>query len=101
IKFAPAIYNWQVSRRILKWYRHLKAIEVEARDPMTPERRHVLMTRLSAIERQIEDVNVPSGYAQSLYDLRGHVELVRRYLEGRAAAPPAIPEPVANIAAAS
>jgi hypothetical protein len=101
IKFAPAIYNWQISRRILKWYRHLKAIEIEAREPLTPERRHVLMTRLGAIEHQIEDVNVPSSYAQSLYDLRGHVELVRRYLEGRAAAPPIVPEPVANIAAAS
>jgi hypothetical protein len=96
IKFAPAIYDWQVSGRILKWYRHLRAIELEARENLTPERRHVLIMRLDAIEHQVADTTVPSGYAQRLYDLRGHIELTRRCLDQARPRAPVAAEPAAS-----
>ncbi|MGE5540612.1 MAG: TAXI family TRAP transporter solute-binding subunit [Gemmatimonas sp.] len=99
IKFAPSIYRWQVSRRILKWYRHLRDIEIEARSELTHERRAVLIDRLDAIARQVADTVVPSGYSQSLYDLREHIEFVRRCVNDGSGHAVGAAEPVVKAAA--
>jgi uncharacterized protein len=83
MKFAPSIYNWQVSGRILKWYRHLRRIEIEVRSDVAPERREELITELDSIQEQVGRIKVPSSYAQSLYELRLHIDLVRRLLTAR------------------
>ena len=70
IRFAPSIYNWQVSNRILKWYRHLRRIEDEVRNEVSPEGRDKLVAELDGIQRQVGRTKVPSSYAQRLYELR-------------------------------
>jgi TRAP transporter TAXI family solute receptor len=81
MKFAPGIYNWQVSRRIVRWYRRLRAIESEAeKDEFSAERRKALIAELDSIQTQVAHVHVPNSYAQSLYHLRGHIDLVRKLI---------------------
>jgi hypothetical protein len=81
MKFAPGIYNWQVSRRIVRWYRNLRRIESEAeKDNFSPERRAALLAELDSIQSQVAHVHVPNAYAQSLYHLRGHIDLVRKLI---------------------
>lgn len=85
MKFAPGVYNWQVSRRIVKWYRDLRRIESEAEKAnFSSERRQALIAELDSIQTQVAHVHVPNAYAQSLYDLRGHIDLVRKLIESRA-----------------
>lgn len=93
IKFAPAIYNWQVSRRIVKWYRRLRLIEMETENDVSQRHRQALVAELDTIQSQVGAINVPSGYAQNLYELRLHVDFVRRLIE----VPPRAPsKPVAE-----
>jgi uncharacterized protein len=85
MKFAPGVYNWQVSRRIVKWYRNLRRIESEAeKDNFSPERRAALIAELDSIQTQVAHVHVPNAYAQSLYHLRGHIDLVRKLINSTA-----------------
>jgi uncharacterized protein len=92
IKFAPAIYNWQVSRRIVKWYRRLRLIEMETDgDDVSPRRRQTLVAELDSIQSQVGAISVPSGYAQNLYELRLHIDLVRRLIEVPQRAAPSKP----------
>jgi TRAP transporter TAXI family solute receptor len=78
MKFAPGLYKWQVSRRILRWYRHLRQIEGEMeKDDISAERRQALIDELDSIQAQVAHVHVPGAYAQSLYDLRVHIGFVR------------------------
>jgi TRAP transporter TAXI family solute receptor len=81
MKFAPGIYNWQVSRRIVRWYRNLRRIEGEAeKEAFSPERRNALIAELDKIQMQVSHIHVPNAYAQNLYDLRGHIDLVRKLI---------------------
>ena len=50
-----------------------------------------LLGELDEIEQKVERVNVPLSYADELYALRSHIQLVRRRLQGAAPPPPAAP----------
>lgn len=78
IKFAPSIYDWHVSERILRWYKRLQAIEAEVRTGPDPERRTQLVIELEALQAHVAKIKVPSGYVQKLYDLRCHIDFVRQ-----------------------
>ena len=82
MKFAPMAYRWQVSRRVLRWYRRLQLIEAETRTDINAERRKELVAELDKIQTQVGHTKVPSSYTQSLYELRLHIELVRRLIDG-------------------
>jgi TRAP transporter TAXI family solute receptor len=84
MKFAPSIYNWQVNRRILKWYRHLRRIEDEVHSDVGPERRDELVAEIDSIQQQVGKTKVPSSYSQSLYQLRLHIDLVRKLISASA-----------------
>lgn len=85
MKFAPGIYDWQVSRRIVKWYRRLRALESEAeKEDLTPDRRAAVVAELDSIQGQVAHLHVPNAYAQRLYDLRGHIDLVRKLIGSEA-----------------
>jgi TRAP transporter TAXI family solute receptor len=80
IRYAPSIYAWQVSRRILRWYRRLRTIEAEARGGASQERRAELVTELDDIQGHVAKIKVPSNYAQSLYDLRFHIDFIKQLI---------------------
>ena len=80
MKFAPMAYRWQVSRRILRWYRRLRAIEAETRTDINAQRRQELIKELDDVQTQVGHTIVPSSYTQSLYELRLHIDLVRRLI---------------------
>jgi uncharacterized protein len=80
IRFAPQIYNWRVRRRIIYWYGELKRLEAAARSASTEEERAARMGDLDRIEAAVDNIPVPLGFADRLYELRQHVELARRRL---------------------
>ena len=78
VKFAPALYNWRIRQRIVSWYRELRRIEAEAED--NPTDIAAALKEIRRVERAINHVAVPLAFANQLYDLRGHLDEVRRRL---------------------
>jgi uncharacterized protein len=79
-RILPSAYNWSIRRRLLYWYRQLKAIEAtivpNGGDDHVGEKLH----ELDRIDHAIQRIRVPLAFSDQLYDLRGHVNLVRQRL---------------------
>jgi TRAP-type uncharacterized transport system substrate-binding protein len=81
-KLAPVLYAWRVRRRIVYWYRELMRVdaEVELEEPLTAERLAELRREVDRIESAVNRLPVPLSFANQLYDLREHVNVVHRRL---------------------
>ena len=75
-RIVPPLYEFRVRSRIFRWYGQLRAIEESQGRREAAE----LGKELDAIEARVEHVTVPLSYADQLYALRGHINLVRRRL---------------------
>ena len=81
LRFAPQIYNWRIRRRIMYWYGELKRLEAAGRERV--ERGGAdrdKLRELDRIEAAVDNIPVPLGFADRLYELRQHIELARRRL---------------------
>jgi TRAP-type uncharacterized transport system substrate-binding protein len=91
-RIVPPLVEFRIRSRVFRWYGQLRALEAE---PLTAEQR---LQRLDEIEARVERISVPLSYADGLYALRSHIQLVRRRLQGTAEAAPhtEIPHSPAN-----
>jgi TRAP transporter TAXI family solute receptor len=80
IRFVPMLFSWRMKRRILYWYRELKNLEGDLYRSATPEFIEQKEQELDHIEEGVRGISVPIQYAADLYNLRDHVEFVRRQL---------------------
>jgi len=76
-RFAPPVYNWQVRRRIYRWYGTLRDIERRAMAAATAAERAEVLNQLDKIERDVGQIQVPLGYAENHYHLRTHIQFIR------------------------
>jgi hypothetical protein len=90
VRFAPQIYNWRVRRRILYWYGKLKSLEAGSRSASSPEEGAAKLRELDRIEAAVDNIPIPLGFSDRLYDLRLHIEGVRRRLIAGTAPAPAV-----------
>jgi uncharacterized protein len=90
MKALPALYVWSVRRRLVYWYRHLTALERSLDAPEAAAHLHAKQAELERIDAAVSRMRIPVYFADQLYDLRGHIDLVRQ----RLAAQP-MPVPVA------
>lgn len=83
-RYLPQLYRWSMRRRLLYWYSQLKALEASLD---TSSENNSLVDKQSEIER-IEDavshIRIPLALADQLYNLRAHIDIVRRRLNPRA-----------------
>jgi TRAP-type uncharacterized transport system substrate-binding protein len=81
-KILPPVYQWRIRRRILRWYKELKRIdlEIELEQP-NAQRLRKLNTTINAIEKDVAQVDVPLSYSDQLYQLRLHITLLQNKLE--------------------
>lgn len=77
IRIVPMLYNWRMRRRILYWYRELKNLEHDLPKTAPAE----LAERMERIEEGVRKISVPIQFSADLYNLRDHVEFVRRHIE--------------------
>jgi TRAP-type uncharacterized transport system substrate-binding protein len=75
-RVVPPLYTFRIRSRIFRWYAQLRAVE-EAQGRRPAEE---LARELDLIESRVGHVTVPLSYADQLYALRGHINLVRRRL---------------------
>lgn len=94
LSFAPTLYGWSVMRRIFRIYGELKFIEAELESGGGIAGRNV-QARLERLEHSANHLRVPVSYAQFLYNLRLHIELVRNRA-ARQSRPDTVTEPAAT-----
>lgn len=92
-RLAPALYRWRVRSRIYRWYGALMAIERDMlEEPPADEREAVrarIEERLDAVESAVNGDKMPLSFADQVYVLRDHINMVRRRLERGVARRPA------------
>jgi TRAP-type uncharacterized transport system substrate-binding protein/HAMP domain-containing protein len=73
----PAAYVWMVRRRLVHWYRHLKALErrLDSGDAVHDTAAH--RAEIERIDGAVRRIRVPHYFSNELYDLRLHIALVR------------------------
>ena len=77
-RVVPPLYEFRVRSRVFRWYRQLREIEEALRTESAP--RAALLDELDRLESKAEHVTVPLSYADQLYALRTHIQLVRQRL---------------------
>lgn len=80
-KIVPPTYRWRVRSRIYRWYKDVKAVDMGWTHEPSPERLSAYLTELDRIEDEVNKISTPLAYADQLYNLRMHINLVRENLE--------------------
>ena len=77
IKLVPPLYAWRIRSRVYRWYGELKFLEQEVAARPSPEQIPALLQRVERIDHAVAQINVPLAYADQLYTLKEHIQLVR------------------------
>jgi len=85
-RMLPPLYEFRVRSRIFRWYGQLRDVE-EGIGTRAPDE---LLRELAGIEQRVERVTVPLSYADELYALRTHIQMVGNRLRAAMAAPEAV-----------
>lgn len=81
-RVVPPLYAFRIRSRVFRWYGQLRALE-EAIGKRAPSD---LRAELDHIEAKVERVHIPLSYADELYALRSHIDMVRGRLPPQSAA---------------
>ncbi|MBI5068137.1 MAG: C4-dicarboxylate ABC transporter substrate-binding protein [Deltaproteobacteria bacterium] len=84
LRTLPGFYRWRIRQRLYRIYGSLLELERDVRTH-GPDERAGLLERLDAIEERADQLRLPVSFADQLYVLREHVQLVRRRLSAHAA----------------
>ena len=85
MRLAPVFYSWSIRRRLLYWYRQLKALE-QRLDMLRPgDDPSVYRADIERIDAGVRRIRVPLAFSDQLYDLRGHIDFVRQRLASNVA----------------
>ncbi|WP_338867693.1 TAXI family TRAP transporter solute-binding subunit [Myxococcus stipitatus] len=79
-RIVPALYQWRIRSRIVRWYARLKEIEIQLDENPGREMLEDMLKRLEEAEREVNRIPMPLSYAENLYFFREHIEVVRRRL---------------------
>lgn len=79
-RIVPPLYEFRVRSRVFRWYAQLRQIE----EGMQTGQATVasLLRDLDELETRVGRIRIPLSYADELYALRNHIDLVRRRLGG-------------------
>jgi hypothetical protein len=83
-RFLPVFYQWVMRRRLMYWYAKLKALEasfdINANAMSLPETK----IEIERIEDAVSHIQFPLSFTDQLYNLRSHIDIVRRKIASRA-----------------
>jgi TRAP transporter TAXI family solute receptor len=86
-RFLPSAYNWITRRRLFHWYAQLKALE--ASFDADPADKHLAekQAEIERIEEAVSHIRFPLTFSDQLYNLRSHIDIVRRKITSHGNAP--------------
>jgi TRAP transporter TAXI family solute receptor len=76
--YLPMLYRWSVRRRLLYWYGRLQALEASI--DSNPSGKHLteVQIELQRIDEAVSRIHFPLAFSDQVYNLRSHIEIVRR-----------------------
>jgi TRAP transporter TAXI family solute receptor len=77
MRFLPVVYDWTMRRKILGLYGELRFLEEELAAFGGKSSAAEITIQLERLEQQANRLRVPVAYANLLYTLRHHIDLVR------------------------
>jgi hypothetical protein len=87
-RIVPPLYQFRIRSRVFRWYGQLRAIEdrmgtqINAVGAAHSKAEYIesLARELAELEAHVEKITVPLSYADELYALRNHIDLIRQKL---------------------
>ena len=84
--YLPILYKWSTRRRLLYWYGRLKALEASFDTGMSDKHLAELQAAIEQIEVEVSRIRFPLTFTDQLYNLRSHIDIVRRKVAAHAIA---------------
>jgi TRAP transporter TAXI family solute receptor len=84
-KVVPPLYVWRIRSRVFRWYGQLRTVEQALAAAPDAQRDQVYaeqLQRLNEIEERVNQISIPLSFADDLYGLRSHINLVRQRILG-------------------
>jgi NMT1-like family len=75
--YLPMLYRWTVRRRLLYWYGRLQALEASDTNS-TGKHLTEVQIELQRIDEAVSRIHFPLAFSDQVYNLRSHIEIVRR-----------------------
>ncbi len=84
-KLMPPLYRWRVRSRIYRWYDELQETDsaISLDNNLSAKQIQQLHKQLDRIDNEVEKVKTPLSYADQLYQLLLHTDLVRKKLKSK------------------
>ncbi|MCK5831976.1 MAG: TAXI family TRAP transporter solute-binding subunit [Methylococcales bacterium] len=80
-KIMPPLYRWRIRSKIYRWYKELQEVDNSAYGKQITELQFKeLNSELTKIENEVNKVKTPLSYADQVYNLLIHIDLVRKKL---------------------
>lgn len=80
-KIMPPLYRWRIRSKIYRWYKELQEVDDGChKQHLSPELHKKLNGELTQIENEVNKVKTPLSYADQVYNLLLHIDLVRKKL---------------------
>ena len=86
LRVIPSVYAWSVRRRLLYWYRQLKALEKNLDHPVQKGEMSAYQAEIERIDAGVRRIRYPLNFSDQFYHLRVHIDLVRQRLFPKASA---------------
>ena len=80
LRIIPSVYSWTVRRRLLYWYRQLKALEKNLDNPTQLGELAAYQAEIERIDAGVRRIRYPLNFSDQFYHLRVHIDLVRQRL---------------------
>ncbi len=81
MKVLPPTYRWRIRSRIYRWYDELHELDIELKNDENVETLTEALKVVNTMEQEVREVEVPLSYAEELYNLRLHMDLLRKQFE--------------------
>jgi TRAP transporter TAXI family solute receptor len=79
VKVMPPVYRWRVRSKIYRWYKELQDVDNDSfNQQLNTEQSTQLHQQLDRIEAEVNKVKTPLSYADQVYNLLLHIDLVRK-----------------------
>ena len=82
LKITPPVYRWRIRSRIYRWYEVLREIDQDLATGNAARSLLAHQARLQRLDEELQEIAVPLSYMEEFYNLRLHVDLVSRRLDG-------------------
>ena len=82
-RLLPPAYRWSIRKKVYRWYDDVQAIDLSSRESPDADNLHACLAALERVERETTTVSVPLSYANELFALRQHIDLVQQQVARR------------------